>query len=130
MQAAGAEIVGEIIYPFKHEDYTPFMQRILDAKPDLLAAANFGDEQVLFLKQAVAYRNSEKNENSTDFDWDYTSCAGRRRGISRGLWRHIVLLGKRPPNSTAKTFVDAYVRATASLQAIMVQLPTALYEIC
>ena len=56
MQAAGTEVVGEIpLLTFKHEDYTPFMQRILDAKPDLLAAANFGDEQVLFLKQAVAY---------------------------------------------------------------------------
>jgi branched-chain amino acid transport system substrate-binding protein len=60
VQAAGGQIVGEIIYPFKHTDYTPFMQRILDAKPDVLCAANFGDEQVLFLKQAVPYGLQKK----------------------------------------------------------------------
>ena len=60
VEEAGGEIVGNIIYPFKHEDYTPFMQQILDAKPDLLAAANFGDEQVLFLKQAIPYGIQQK----------------------------------------------------------------------
>jgi branched-chain amino acid transport system substrate-binding protein len=60
VEAAGGQIVGEIIYPFKNENYQAFMQQILDAKPDLLAAANFGDEQVLFLKQAVAYGLQQK----------------------------------------------------------------------
>lgn len=60
IEADGGQIVGEIIYPFKNENYQPFMQQILDAKPDMLAAANFGDEQVLFLKQAVAYGIQKK----------------------------------------------------------------------
>jgi branched-chain amino acid transport system substrate-binding protein len=111
MQAAGAEIVGEIIYPFKHEDYTPFMQRILDAKPDLLAAANFGDEQVLFLKQAVAYGIQKKMKillTLTGITPRVPAGDAAFQGVYGGTsfyWE----IGDKVP--TAKAFVDAYVKA-------------------
>ena len=95
----GGQIVGEIIYPFKNEKYEAFMQPILDAKPDLLAAANFGDEQVLFLKQAVAYGIQQKMPILLDSDRAYSAATGRRRRIQRRVRRNVLLLGHWQDNS-------------------------------
>jgi branched-chain amino acid transport system substrate-binding protein len=107
----GGQIVGEIIYPFKNEKYQAFMQPILDAKPDLLAAANFGDEQVLFLKQAVAYGIQEKMPillTLTGITPRIPAGDAAFKGVYGGTsfyWE----IGKTIP--TAKAFVDAFEKA-------------------
>jgi branched-chain amino acid transport system substrate-binding protein len=110
-QAWGGEIVGEIIYPFKQEDYTAFLQPILDAKPDLVAAANFGDEQVLFLKQAVAYGLQKKTKillTLTGITPRVPAGAAAFDGVYGGTSFYWELADKIP---TAKAFVASYQQA-------------------
>lgn len=108
VEAAGGEIVGNIIYPFKHEDYTPFMQQILDAKPDLLAAANFGDEQVFFLKQAIPYGIQQKMPivlTLTGTTPRIPAGADAFEGVFGGTTFYWEMANTIP---TAKAFVDAF----------------------
>src|SRR5262249_3089307 len=111
IEESGGQIVGEIIYPFKNEKYQAFMQPILDAKPDLLAAANFGDEQVLFLKQAVGYGIQEKMRillTLTGITPRIPGGDAAFKGVYGGTsfyWE----IGKTIP--TAKAFVDAFETA-------------------
>jgi branched-chain amino acid transport system substrate-binding protein len=110
-QSWGGQVVGEIIYPFKQEDYTAFLQPILDAKPDLVAAANFGDEQVLFLKQAVAYGLQRKTKillTLTGITPRVPAGAAAFDGVYGGTSFYWELAEKIP---TAKAFVDAYQQA-------------------
>jgi branched-chain amino acid transport system substrate-binding protein len=110
-QSWGGEIVGEIIYPFKQEDYTAFLQPILDAKPDLVAAANFGDEQVLFLKQAVAYGLQKKTKillTLTGITPRVPAGAAAFDGVYGGTSFYWELADRIP---SAKAFVDSYQKA-------------------
>jgi branched-chain amino acid transport system substrate-binding protein len=111
VEEAGGQIVGEIIYPFKNEDYSAFVQPILDAKPDLVAAANFGDEQVLFLKQALAYGLQKKTKillTLTGITPRIPAGADAFEGVYGGTSFYWELASKIP---TAKAFVDAYQAA-------------------
>jgi branched-chain amino acid transport system substrate-binding protein len=111
VEASGGEIVGQIIYPFKNEDYTAFLQPILDAKPDLVAAANFGDEQVLFLKQAVAYGLQKKTRillTLTGITPRVPAGEAAFEGVYGGTSFYWEVAEKVP---TAKSFVDSYVKA-------------------
>jgi branched-chain amino acid transport system substrate-binding protein len=51
----GGEIIGTARHPLGTTDYSMYMPKILDAKPDILYVVSFGKDQVNTLKNAYSY---------------------------------------------------------------------------
>ena len=55
INARGGEIIGTARHPLGTSDFTTFLPKILAAKPDILYLANYGKDQINFLKQAFSF---------------------------------------------------------------------------
>lgn len=60
------ETVGNVLTPLGTKDYSSYIARIREAKPDVLYVAMSGDDATAFLKQAGQYRLSERMQIVTE----------------------------------------------------------------
>jgi len=60
------ETVGNVLTPLGAKDYSSYIARIREARPDVLYVAMSGDDATAFLKQAGQYRLSERMQIVTE----------------------------------------------------------------
>ena len=60
------EAVGNVLTPLGTKDYSSYIARIREAKPDVLYVAMSGDDSTAFLKQAGQFRLSERMQVVTE----------------------------------------------------------------
>jgi branched-chain amino acid transport system substrate-binding protein len=66
IKAMGKEAVGSVLTPLGAKDYSSYIARIREAKPDVLYVAMSGDDATAFLKQAGQYRLSDRMQIVTE----------------------------------------------------------------
>lgn len=49
----GAQIVAEVRHPIATRDFTPFLPKIMEVKPDILCLCNFGSDQLYSVRDAM-----------------------------------------------------------------------------
>ncbi|WP_271600868.1 ABC transporter substrate-binding protein [Bradyrhizobium sp. CCBAU 45384] len=60
------EVVGQVLSPLGTKDYSSFIARIREAKPEVLYIAMSGDDATAFLKQAAQYRLADRMQLVTE----------------------------------------------------------------
>lgn len=52
-EAFGTETVAEVRHPIATQDFTPFLPKIMETKPDILCLCNFGRDQLFSVRDAM-----------------------------------------------------------------------------
>lgn len=106
--AHGVETVEEVRHPIATEDFSPFLPKLMAAKPDVLCLCNFGRDQLYAVRDAVALGMKAATRLVAPVLLYHQRMAGRAddfEGVLGGTNFHWTLEDQYP---SAKAFNDAY----------------------